>query len=321
MDGQPTKINIKLLQTWTLGTVAVALYVGLGWWTGEVRNTKADRDMRHQLQTDAERIVHALNPDLVRQLTFTSADTGTPSFELLREQLKACSEDLPGRGIFTMARRGEGIRFGPESYNEDDPLASLPGTAYLQPPAEALKVFEAKQAATIGPYVDEFGSFVTALAPLVDPETGEVLLVLGLDYLPDQWQAEVAAVQRLPLFASVATIALLIGCGIAFLKSSRKNFEARLRFKAAIIAPGRFGDACWRNSVDLPRARITSERMASRYLSAYPSGGRTLESSSGFSNPGPQRAVESPKSRCPTAGSVAESQRRGAPRPIPSSLR
>ena len=222
---------------WTLGLVFVGVVGTLAWWAGEVRSKAADRDMRRRLADQAKQITHVLKPELVRQLTFTQADKGTPTFEFLRKQLMKYGEDLPCRGIFTMARRDERIHFGPESYKDGDSLASPPGTVYKEPPAEALAVFSNKRAVTIGPYVDEFGEFVTALAPLIDPATGEVLLVVGVDHLPDQWQAVVAATRRRPIVSFLVTVALLIGCGIAYLRSSQKNLAANLRFRAAIITP------------------------------------------------------------------------------------
>jgi hypothetical protein len=58
-----------------------------------------------------------------------------------------------------------------------------PGTLYKEPPEEFLKVFKDKRPVTVGPFTDEYETFVSAAAPVLDPESGNVVMVLGLDIL------------------------------------------------------------------------------------------------------------------------------------------
>ncbi len=99
-----------------------------------------------------------------------------PSFRRLNHQFKTYLTALDCRGIYTIAMRDGQILFGPESYAEDDPLASPPGTVYLHPTAAVIALFEDPREFVEGPYEDEYGTFVSAYAPVMDSGTGEPIL-------------------------------------------------------------------------------------------------------------------------------------------------
>ena len=235
MNIPPTRPFWATASVWILGLVVVAFLAGIGWWTGQYRGRQIDEELRERLGHRAAEIAGVLNPDSARRLTFTAADKGTAAFDVLRKQLIASGSDLSCRGIFTIGARGGKI-FGPETYADDDPVASPPGTVYQEPPEETRAVFRTRQPATVGPYVDEFGSFVTALAPLLDPRTGEVLLVVGLDLLPGDWHAQINAARRSPLMSSLVIVLLLAGV-VAVLCYNRRRSAETLRLKAWVLVP------------------------------------------------------------------------------------
>ena len=64
-------------------------------------------------------------------------------------------------------------------------------------------------------------SFVSAVAPVLDPRTGEVLMIVGLDIEAGDWQAEIYGVQlRAGIYASGMLATL---CGLAFLVLRRRR--------------------------------------------------------------------------------------------------
>ncbi len=176
---------------------------------GELRTRRVDSRMRDCLVDHAVHVAKTLDLRMVRELSFTAADEGTPAYEFIRSQLTALGTYCSHRGIYTLALRDGRLVFGPENYAKDDPMASPPGTVYERPAASDLQVFATGKPAAFGPMTDEYGTFVCALAPVHDPNSGEVLMVVGIDSLANDWNAVVGTARRQSLLASLIAAALL----------------------------------------------------------------------------------------------------------------
>lgn len=186
------------------------LLVGLGWLLAEWRGQATDAEIREHLLRQAMEVAQTLDPEQIKTLTFTAADRGTPEFERIREQMTAYGRFIQQRSLYSMALRDGVLVFGPENLAEDDLLASPPGTVYRNPAPEGFTVFRSGNPATLGPFTDEYGTFVTALAPVLDPRSGEVLMVVGLDMLADEWRARLAASWWPPILGTTLALAILL---------------------------------------------------------------------------------------------------------------
>ena len=215
----------------------LALLLGLGWWAGETRARGVDAAMREQLLLRAADVASAVEPALVRQLSFTAADRSAPAFDRLREQMVAAGRAFPHRGLYSLARRGGRLVFGPEDYPPGDPMASAPGTAYATPAADTFRVFEEKRPLAAGPFTDEYGTLVSALAPVLDPGTGEVLMVVGVDVMAHEWEARLEAARREALQGTLASVLVLALGAVALRLYNRRARQGGVRFKAWILAP------------------------------------------------------------------------------------
>ena len=145
--------------------------------------------MRHRLQQRAVHIARSLNLEMVKGLSFSAADQDSPAFQFICKQMTALGKYIPQRGIYSMALREGRLLFGPESYPADDPMSSPPGLIYEEPAPEVFECFAQGKAITVGPYADEYGTFVSAFAPVIDPRSGAVLMVVAIDTLADDWQS------------------------------------------------------------------------------------------------------------------------------------
>jgi PAS domain S-box-containing protein len=227
----------------TLAPLMAALAATLGLllvldgWTGNQRAAGRDAELRVRLLQQATELAHAINPELAGKLTFTAADQGTPAYEIIREQMITFGKTISQRGIYSMAMREGKLFFGPENYPENDPMASRPGTVYEQPSAENLRIFSARHPLTEGPSADEFGTFVSAMAPVLDPRSGQVIMVVGIDVLAGDWQAQVNVGRREPLLATLGVILLLLAGGFAVRWRNQRRRAIDLKFRAWIVAP------------------------------------------------------------------------------------
>lgn len=175
--------------------------------------TVADKIKSNLLQ-QATDIAKALNPVRVKQLTFTAADTASPVFQRLQNQLLSSKEIFRYKGIYTMKLFDGEFRFGPETYEPGSPMASPPGTVYESPTDFDYNVYRNIKPDVDGPITDEYGSFISALAPVTDPRTGEVLMLVGVDIPADDYYAELRESKKLPHLLTLLTM-ILISFGFA----------------------------------------------------------------------------------------------------------
>jgi PAS domain S-box-containing protein len=237
--GQQATIRPKGKLLWPVVAImaTLVLLLALGWWSGNRRAAITEAEMREDLVRRLVEIANSINPKLAEKLTFTQADEGTPAFVQIRKRMIAAGKTFPHRGIYSMALREGKIFFGPESYAGNDPLASQPGSVYQQPPLETQACFQNKEPVAIGPYTDEFGTFVSALVPVLDPPTGNVLMVVGLDVVADEWQARLNSVQREPLVAALVMVLVLTGIVVVMRRYDRYLSADALKFKIWIVVP------------------------------------------------------------------------------------
>ncbi|HRD48883.1 MAG: response regulator [Candidatus Competibacter sp.] len=221
-------------KTWLAHTLAIAaliLLAGLGGWAAERRAGRMDAEMRERLLQQAAAIAQTIHPEQAKALTFTKADQGNPAFERIREQMIAYGRMIPQRNIYSMTLRDGVIRFGPGSYADHDPLHSPPGKIYEAPGPIYFEVFRTGKPVTSGPLTDEYGTFASALAPVLDPRNGEILMVVGLDIQADEWQARVNAARQGPMFGTLILLALLLASMITIRWRNQLPIEGQERFK------------------------------------------------------------------------------------------
>jgi PAS domain S-box-containing protein len=166
--------------------------------------------MRRELARRARSVVETISPDNVRKLSFSSSDVTDPEFQRLSAQLRLYANAAGLRSIYTMALRDGNLVFGPESLSPGDPYASLPGTVYQNPTQKDLDIFQTGKATVQGPATDEYGDFVTASVPVIDPRSGKVLITVGLDREASVWRTKIRKAQWTAFLTAMIPLGLLI---------------------------------------------------------------------------------------------------------------
>ena len=191
--------------------VLVLLLTAIGLWGIYESGKRADQRLRRELLRETISIAEAIPAEEAAQLTFTPADKDLPAFQRISGQLKAYARLNNLRCLYTMALHDGQLVFGPESLDPDDPLASPPGTVYKRPQPTDFEAFHTYQPVIIGPCKDEYGAYYSIAAPVIHPDTGNVMMTVGIDINPAQWQAVIDQSQQLPAFIlTTALVTLLI---------------------------------------------------------------------------------------------------------------
>ena len=181
------------------GAVAVSLCAVLlfTWWLV----LRADREMRAEHLQKALTIEKALNIEQVKALSGTNADLVKPEYQQIVRQLKdICSVNVSWRWIYMMGRKSDGSVF---FYLDTEPATSKdhspPGQVYDEASELTRRAFDNGNPVTEGPVSDRWGTWVSAFVPIIDPQTGAVIAVLGADIDARTWKWDVAARVALPL--------------------------------------------------------------------------------------------------------------------------
>lgn len=185
---------------WLVVIFGIIVMVLSGLWATQWRSRQTDERIREGMLIQAIEIARTINPEMVKNLSFTEKDLESPIYHQIREQLMAYGYLIPQRGIYTMVLRDGKILFGPENYKEGDPMGEgPPGTVYEEPGEEDFEIFTTGKPIVLGPIEDEYGKFISAMAPVFDPVTGQVIMVLGIDILTENWEQAIANSRKLPV--------------------------------------------------------------------------------------------------------------------------
>ena len=183
-----------------------------GWlfirWTAH----RVDRQMRDEIFLQAQMVAQAVDFKNVAALSGTAADLASPDYQRLKEQLSLIRKANPKcRFIYLMGRRPDGkIFFYVDSEDPDSPDYSPPGETYDEATEDDYRVFTTGSGNVDGgPYKDRWGVWISAMVPMVNPNTSKMLAVLGMDFNAVSWKWDVVTKTTLP--ASPAAFALLLG--------------------------------------------------------------------------------------------------------------
>ncbi|MEI8235377.1 MAG: response regulator [Verrucomicrobiota bacterium] len=165
--------------TLTLLLLAVVI---VGWYGAEWTGKRVDREYREELLQQVGLCSAGIGPEHLRSLSGTADDLANPDYTWLRDRLISMkAADSTFRWVYIVLQRGKEIVFAVDSIPLNDPNHTDAGVVYQKPPQELTRLFHFKNAATVGPYTDEWGTFVSGFAPISDPQTGDVIAVLGID--------------------------------------------------------------------------------------------------------------------------------------------
>jgi PAS domain S-box-containing protein len=204
--------GIRVSLNWTAGlnplphrrrvllVLAATVAVGavLAGWTAQ----RSERQMRDDLLLQARLVAQTVDLDLLRQLSGTPADLDGAAHWQLKEHLVAARMADPRfHFVYIMGRRPDGsiVTYVETRPDDEDSPDALPGEVYPDASAEFQAIFTSGEPLVEGPLPDEWGVWVSALVPILDPQSNAVLAVLGLDVDASVWRLEMISRAAMPL--------------------------------------------------------------------------------------------------------------------------
>jgi len=219
------RMDLNKRRNWYMAAIAVmVLIIGalFTWWMA----ARADRELRANLLLQTRIITQAVDTTNIKALTGLEADQENPDYLQVKGRLRAIrSTNSQCRFIYLMGHKTDGtVFFFVDSEAADSADYSPPGQVYEEASADCLRVFDHGITVVEGPSSDRWGTWVSALAPVTDPETGAVVAVLGMDIDAHTWKWNVAAKTALPVGL---LLVLFIGMTTVFVVTRRANADIR----------------------------------------------------------------------------------------------
>ena len=189
---------------------AMLLVLAGGWVLAEKQGRHEDQECRQALLGPACAVAATTEATTLTQLAAGPEDLTKEPYNELRQQFMRAAGSLPDcRQVYLMRLKGGQVVFAIDSLPERGPeptdsIHVTPGQEYSDAPPALLDVFRSGEPATVGPYANRGGTWVSAFARVED--AGDVV---GVDVDAASIQKEVAA-ERGAAIAITALVALII---------------------------------------------------------------------------------------------------------------
>lgn len=190
-----------------------------GWLLTEKMGQIADQELRDNLLSQAITAATAIRVDQVLTLSGSEEDNNNHNFHMLRNQLVTIRAAYSkSRFVYLMQYKDGQVIFLADAESPDSKDYSPPGQVYQQSDPKLVNALTKGEAYVEGPYTDEWGTFVTGIAPVGEDRSGKVIAVLGIDVLAEDWPVKIYAYR----LASI-TVTLLVFMSTLFFVLMRLN--------------------------------------------------------------------------------------------------
>jgi PAS domain S-box-containing protein len=192
--------------------IGMIIILGLGCMLTVWMAQNEDGRLRQDLLSKSRLVKEGFSPDQVEALTGSPTDVVSPEYILVKEELiRIRSADPLIRFIYFMGQRPDGtIVFLADSEPPDSEDYSWPGQEYNEASSILRDVFVTNLETTEGPAADRWGTWVSSLTPVADPETGAVIAVFGMDVDARDWNLKIITACMPVVTATLVLLFLLL---------------------------------------------------------------------------------------------------------------
>ncbi len=224
---------------------------------------RTDREMREDFLRSVELAAAGFPSRHLGEFGLTPDDLSLPAYgEAKRYLVGGAAAISQSKWLYLMTMRGKEVVFIMESLSENDEEFTLPGVIYEKPTEKLRAVFAGGKPYVEGSYTNEKGTWISAIVPILDPETGKVLAILGADVDAKKWAWLVAFRSVFPI-GLMAVLLILIVAMVGVNHTEQKPIEfvrKKLFFPLACMLALLFAVMFW--LLHLQHEESSKERIA-----------------------------------------------------------
>lgn len=229
-------MNHKILRTkisagfWTfikvLGILIVGILVGL------IAAFSTARYYKESLLDRARTATQVFDASDIRKLSGSEADLKSPTYQRIKSDMVALQKlNKDSRFVYLLGIRGDDVFFFGDNEPVDSPDNSPPGQLFGEVSDELRLMFENQKEYVEGPIKDRWGIWMSGLAPIRDPNSGELVAVLGIDIPARDYITVNAIVGAFPI-----SVAMIAGGVIWFVDVNRRRHKDAMALKGELIS-------------------------------------------------------------------------------------
>jgi len=152
----------------------------------------SQKDMKMKLLGESRIVANFLKQSKISSLKATISDSSSANYKILKNQMNSAGKSIVDcRFIYLMGMKDNKVVFFVDSEPKDSKDCSPPGQIYNEAPQAIANVFAYKKEICIGPFTDRWGMWVSTFIPIMEPENGKVIAVLGVDVDSKDWNYHV----------------------------------------------------------------------------------------------------------------------------------
>lgn len=166
---------------------------------------------RDQMMSQARVAADAISADEISQLDGSDKDLENETYQDLKKRLTRMREANPGtRFVYLLGvKESNDVFFYADSEPEDSDSYSPPGEIYPEASLRLKASFSDDAPFIEGPSSDSFGTWISALAPVIDQSTGKTVAVLGVDEPAKDYFVQIAIYSIIPLILAAIPLTVL----------------------------------------------------------------------------------------------------------------
>jgi diguanylate cyclase (GGDEF)-like protein/PAS domain S-box-containing protein len=184
----------------------------------------------------AQSIESLLHPEHIAELSGSAEDLKKPEYVMTKLSFIRMAETTHTiRFAYLLVERGENLILLLDSETPDSPDYSPPGQVYTEADDICWEPFNLGETVLTKPTTDRWGTWISALVPIKDPDSGSVIAVLGIDYSAAEWNLRIWK-QMIPDVVIVACLLMLFISliHIWIQHFNLKNLNKKLAFEEAL---------------------------------------------------------------------------------------
>jgi len=188
--------------------VILVMGIALTFWMAQ----NEDSRLREDLLSKSRLVKEGFSSDQIKALTGSPNDVISPNYIAVKEELiRIRSADPFIRFIYFMGARPDGtVIFLVDSEQPESEDYSPPGQEYHEASDILQNVFNSNKETTEGPASDRWGTWVSSITPVTDPENGDVVAVFGMDVDARDWNTKIAMASLPVITATLVLLFLLL---------------------------------------------------------------------------------------------------------------
>lgn len=226
---KPPFLQNFFLKTSTTVLILFVIILGgvLTWYTHD----QVEKEMRNNLLEKARIAARSIDKQKLTSLAGSLEDTSKADYQAVKNQLLHMREAYPHcKFLYLMGRNTKGVVFFyVDSQSPDSEDYAGPGLIYSEVSGEYLAAFKQKTEKTVGPVEDRWGKLITALIPITDRQSGELIAMLGMDVTANYWFTEI--IQRTAPVVGLVLLSIILVFYIQQLRYVRKQKQAEEKLK------------------------------------------------------------------------------------------